>query len=40
VERTHRLLNALYLTSNLLVSRAHAAARAKPEGWSPSRRTR
>jgi hypothetical protein len=30
VERGVRLLNALYLTSNLMVSRSHPLARAEP----------
>jgi hypothetical protein len=30
VERGARLLNALYLTANLMVTRSHPAARAEP----------
>jgi hypothetical protein len=45
LERASRLLNALYLSSRLLVSRAHPAARAQPEAggtprtpwWKPKR---
>lgn len=33
VERASRLLNALYLTGALMVSRSHHAARTEPKGW-------
>ena len=33
VERASRLLNALYLTGALMVSRSHPAARPEPMGW-------
>jgi len=33
VERASRLLNALYLTGSLMVSRSHPAARSEPRGW-------
>ena len=33
VERASRLLNALYLTGALMVSRSHPAARSEPRGW-------
>ncbi|MEO8524272.1 MAG: hypothetical protein ABI460_06105 [Caldimonas sp.] len=33
VERASRLLNALYLTGALMVSRSHPAARSEPMGW-------
>jgi len=33
VERASRLLNALYLTGSLMVSRSHPAARTEPLGW-------
>jgi len=33
VERGSRLLNALYLTGALMVSRSHPAARPEPQGW-------
>lgn len=33
VERASRLLNALYLTGALMVSRSHPAARSEPQGW-------
>jgi hypothetical protein len=35
LERAVRLINALYVTSNLLVSRTHPAARAEPQAASP-----
>jgi len=40
VERASRLLNALYLTSNLIVSRAHHTARPGVLHWLFSRRAR
>jgi hypothetical protein len=33
IERASRLLNALYLTGALMVSRSHPAARSEPRGW-------
>ena len=33
IERASRLLNALYLTGALMVSRSHPAARNEPRGW-------
>ena len=33
IERASRLLNALYLTGSLRVSRSHPAARSEPRGW-------
>lgn len=33
VERASRLLNVLYLTGGLLVTRAHPSAREQPSGW-------
>ena len=33
VERASRLLNALYLTGALMISRSHPAARSAPRGW-------
>ncbi|MEO5843832.1 MAG: hypothetical protein ABIQ33_03220, partial [Caldimonas sp.] len=33
VERASRLLNALYLTGALMVSRSHPAARSEPRNW-------
>jgi hypothetical protein len=33
VERASRMLNALYLTGALMVSRSHPAARSEPRGW-------
>ncbi|MGZ5240360.1 MAG: hypothetical protein ACXWCN_09585, partial [Caldimonas sp.] len=33
LERASRLLNALYLTGELMVSRTHPAARAQPLNW-------
>ena len=33
IERASRLLNALYLTGSLMVSRSHPAARSEPRGW-------
>ena len=33
IERASRLLNALYLTGALMVSRSHPAARSEPLNW-------
>jgi hypothetical protein len=33
IERASRLLNALYLTGALMISRSHPAARSEPRGW-------
>ena len=33
VERASRLLNALYLSGALMISRSHPAARSEPRGW-------
>ena len=39
LERASRLLNGLYLTSSLLATRAHPAARGEPRaGWLKPRR--